>query len=164
MTQANKILIQKKLCQSRYQQNPFWSRPKFPNSTRYQCKKGCQCTRMLIRQVQMKMMDNVLELNTQKQPSTNGNLFNGYNQCCGSGMICSGSGSSSEFSEFRIGIQAKVLHPCGSGSNPCYLSIFGKCICLSNICHFIFHNAVLQYTKSRIHREIIFLVPAKRTL
>ena len=34
--------------------------------------------------------------------------------CCGSGMIYSGSGSSSEFSEFRI--QAKVLDPYGSGS------------------------------------------------
>ena len=28
------------------------------------------------------------------------------NQCCGSGMIYSGSGSSSEFSEFRIRIHA----------------------------------------------------------
>ena len=36
----------------------------------------------------------------------------------------SGSGSSSEFSEFRI--QAKILDPCGSGSNPCYLSRFGN--------------------------------------
>ena len=33
----------------------------------------------------------------------------------GSGMIYSGSGSSFEFSEFRI--QAKVPDPCGSGSN-----------------------------------------------
>ena len=46
-------------------------------------------------------------------------------QCCISGMIY--SGSSSEFSEFRIRIQAKVPDPCGSGSNPCYLSIFGNC-------------------------------------
>ena len=36
-------------------------------------------------------------------------------QCCGSGMIYSGSGSSFEFSEIRI--QAKVPDPCGSGSN-----------------------------------------------
>ena len=35
-------------------------------------------------------------------------------QCCGSGMIY--SGSSFEFSEFRIRIQAKVPDPCGSGS------------------------------------------------
>ena len=48
-------------------------------------------------------------------------------QCCGSGLIYSGSGSSSEFSEFRIRIQAKVPDPCGSGSNPCYLSIFRNC-------------------------------------
>ena len=48
-------------------------------------------------------------------------------QCCGSGMIYSGSGSSSEFSEFRIPIQAKVPDSCGSGSNPCYLIIFGNC-------------------------------------
>ena len=38
-------------------------------------------------------------------------------QCCGSGMIYSGSGSSFEFSEFRIRIQAKVQDPCGSRSN-----------------------------------------------
>ena len=37
-------------------------------------------------------------------------------------MIYSGSGS--EFSEFRVRIQAKVPGPCGSGSNPCYLSVF----------------------------------------
>ena len=36
-------------------------------------------------------------------------------QCCGSGMIYSGSGSSFEFSEFRI--RAKVSDLCGSGSN-----------------------------------------------
>ena len=34
-------------------------------------------------------------------------------QCCGSGMIYSRSGSSFEFTEFRI--QAKVPDPCGSG-------------------------------------------------
>ena len=39
-------------------------------------------------------------------------------QCCGSGMIYSRSGSSFEFSKFRIRIQAKVPDPCGSGSNP----------------------------------------------
>ena len=50
-----------------------------------------------------------------------------FNQCCGSGMIYSGSGSSSEFSEFRIRIQAKIPNPCRSGSNPCYLSLFGNC-------------------------------------
>ena len=32
-------------------------------------------------------------------------------QCCGYGMIYSGSGSSFEFSEFRIRIQAKVPEP-----------------------------------------------------
>ena len=35
-------------------------------------------------------------------------------QCCGSETIYSGSGSSFEFSEFRIQIQAKVPDPCGS--------------------------------------------------
>ena len=44
---------------------------------------------------------------------------------CGSAMICSESGSSSEFSEFRI--QAKIPDPCGSGSNPYYLSLFENC-------------------------------------
>ena len=34
------------------------------------------------------------------------------------------SGSSFEFSEFRI--KAKVLDPCGSGNNLYFLSIFGK--------------------------------------
>ena len=40
---------------------------------------------------------------------------NTHKQCCGSGMIY--SGSSFEFSEFRIRIwnQAKVPDPCGSG-------------------------------------------------
>ena len=42
-------------------------------------------------------------------------------------MIYFGSGSSSEFSEFRIRIQAKVPDPCGSGSDPGYLNIFGNC-------------------------------------
>ena len=46
-------------------------------------------------------------------------------QCCGSVMIYSGSGSRFEFSELRI--QAKVPDPCGSGSSPCYLSIFKNC-------------------------------------
>ena len=92
-------------------------------------------------------------------------------QCCGSGMIYSGSGSSSEFSEFRIRIQAKVPDPCGSGSNPCYLIIFGNCKQnhlkpnsiikknLSTICHFLLNTTVLllQYTESRIHTEITFL-------
>ena len=39
-----------------------------------------------------------------------------YMQCCGSETIYSGSGSSLEFSEFRIRIQAKLPDPCGSGS------------------------------------------------
>ena len=80
------------------------------------------------------------------------------NQCCGSGIIYSGSGSNFEFYEYqiRIPIQAKVPDPCGSGSNPHYLSIFGNCKKhtinsiikknLSTICHFLFHNTVLQYT------------------
>ena len=77
-------------------------------------------------------------------------------QSCGSGMIYSGSGSgsSSEFSEFwfRIRIQAKVADPCGSGSNQCYLSIFVNCKQnhlkfnhkeeLSTICHFLFHTVL----------------------
>ena len=41
-------------------------------------------------------------------------------QCCGSGMIYSGSGTSFEISEFRI--QAKVSDPCWSGSNSYYWS------------------------------------------
>ena len=82
-------------------------------------------------------------------------------------MIYSGSGSSSEFSEFRIRIQAKVSDPCGSRSKPCffyvYLEIVNKTTLnliikknLSTICHFLFHTTVLQY-KSRIQREITFL-------
>ena len=45
-------------------------------------------------------------------------------QCCGSGMNYSRSGSSFEFSEFWI--QAKVPDSCGSGTNPYYLTIFGN--------------------------------------
>ena len=40
-------------------------------------------------------------------------------------MMYSGSGSSSEISEFRI--HAKVPDPCGSGSNPYFLCLFGNC-------------------------------------
>ena len=47
-------------------------------------------------------------------------------KCRGSGIIYSGSGSSFEFLEFRIRIQAKVPDPCGSGSDPYYLSTFGN--------------------------------------
>ena len=52
--------------------------------------------------------------------------FVSNNQCCGSGMIYSGSGFSFECSEFRIRIQAHVPDPCGSGprSNLYYLIIF----------------------------------------
>ena len=46
---------------------------------------------------------------------TSTNLHKYELQCCGSETIYSGSGSSFEFSEFRI--QAKVPDPCGSGSN-----------------------------------------------
>ena len=60
-------------------------------------------------------------------------------------MIYSGSGSSSEFSEFRIRIQATTLN-----------LIIKKN--LKTICHFIFHTTVLQYAKFRIHREITFLL------
>ena len=80
------------------------------------------------------------------------------NQCCGSEIIYSGygSGSSSEFSEFRIWIrfQAKVPDPCGSGSNTCYLSyleIVNKTTLnsiiqkhLSTICHFLFHTTAVH--------------------
>ena len=52
-----------------------------------------------------------------------------------------GSGSSSEFSEFWIRIQAKVPDPCGSGSNPCYLSIFGNC----KQKHLKFNNQSINY-------------------
>ena len=79
-------------------------------------------------------------------------LVVGYKQCCGSGMIYSGSRSNFAFSEFRIWIriQAKAPDPCGpgSGSNTCYLSLFGNCKKttlnsiikknLSTICHFYF--------------------------
>ena len=72
------------------------------------------------------------------------------------------SGSSSEFSDFRI--RAKVPDP-----HPTHfiLSIFGNCKKttlksiikknLSTICNFIFHTTVLQYSKSRIQREMTFL-------
>ena len=72
------------------------------------------------------------------------------------------------FFEFRI--QAKVKDPCGSGSNPCYLSIFGNCKVNQlkfnhkeesiNYLQYIFYFilcTVLQYTKSRIQREITYL-------
>ena len=73
---------------------------------------------------------------------------------------------------FRIRIQLwifRVPDPDpgkSSGSNPCYLSIFGNCKQnhlkfnhkknLSTICHFLFHTTVLQHTKSGIQREITF--------
>ena len=53
----------------------------------------------------------------RRPTSRSGQFFWCSNQYCGSGMIYSGSGSSFEFSEFRIRIQAKVPDPCGSGSN-----------------------------------------------
>ena len=43
-------------------------------------------------------------------------VFDTFKQCCESEMIYSGSGSSLEFSEFRIRVE--VRDPCGSGSNP----------------------------------------------
>ena len=84
-------------------------------------------------------------------------------------MINSGSGSCSEFSEFRIHADPD---PCRSRSDPCYLSIFGNCkqttlnsIIKKNLstichflCHFLFHTSVLQYTKPRIRREIRILI------
>ena len=77
-------------------------------------------------------------------------------------MIYSGSGSSSEFSKFRIHIQPS------SGSmriririKPCYLSIFRNC--KQN--HFKFNHKEesiyylpFSISKSRIHREITFLL------
>ena len=83
-----------------------------------------------------------------------------HDQCCGSGMIYSGSGSSFVCSEFRI--QAKV-------PDPGYLitSLFGNYLKhtwnwfnlfnLSIICHFLFHSTVLQYTQPRNYREITVL-------
>ena len=64
------------------------------------------------------------------------------------------SGSSFEFSEFRIWIHAKVPDPCGSGSNTYYLSTYmyleiGLKKNISTICHFLFNTSVLQF-----HREI----------
>ena len=81
-------------------------------------------------------------------------------------MIYSGSRSSFDISEFRI--QSKVPDPCGSGSKPYYLStsLFGnikntlnstKKKNLSIIFHFLCYTTVLQYTQSRIHREISVL-------
>ena len=46
-------------------------------------------------------------------------------QCCGSGMIYSGSGSSFEFSEFRIRINADQ-DPTHTGINEVYLEIIKK--------------------------------------
>ena len=55
---------------------------------------------------------------------------------------------------------------CGSGSNPCYLSIFGNGKNHLKFKHkeesiiylpFLFHTTILQNTKSRIHTEITFL-------
>ena len=81
-------------------------------------------------------------------------------QCCGSGMIYSGSGSSSEFSEFRIHADpdpTRVIWVYLEIVNTSRLnSIIKKN--LSTICHFIFHTTVLQYTKSRIRRENTFLL------
>ena len=67
-----------------------------------------------------------------------------YKQCFGSGMIY--SGSSSEFSEFRI--QAKVPDPTHVIEvyleNETTLNSFIKKN-LSTICHILFHTTVLQY-------------------
>ena len=49
------------------------------------------------------------KLKKKKKISTE--FYNSFIQCCGSGMIYFGSGSSFEFSEFRIQIQAKVPDP-----------------------------------------------------
>ena len=88
-------------------------------------------------------------------------------QCCGSGMIYSGfgSGSSFEFSEFQIRIQAKVSDPygSGSGSKPYYLCTLY--LEINKNTHLKFNQKeestkyllVLQYTQFRIHREITFL-------
>ena len=81
-------------------------------------------------------------------------------------MIYSRSRSSSELSKFWI--QAKVPDPCTSGSNPCYLSIFGNCIqshlkfnhkeVFTKYLPFsISYYSPIQYSKSKIQREITFL-------
>ena len=72
-------------------------------------------------------------------------------QCCGFGMIYSGSGSSFEYLEFRIRIQPILF-------TYTYLEIITKSTPsikkknLSTSCHFLFHTTVQQYTKSRIHK------------
>ena len=72
--------------------------------------------------------------------------------CCGSGMIY--SGSSFEFSEFRI--QAKVPDPCGSeyGSNPNYLSVLERRIYQLQYmpCSILYYSPIVLYKQSRIHR------------
>ena len=77
-------------------------------------------------------------------------------QCCGSGMIYSGSGSSHEISEFQIRIQHILF------KHKAYLEITKqhtinsiKKKYLPTICHFLFHTIVLQYIQSRIHRPKI---------
>ena len=77
-------------------------------------------------------------------------------QCCESGMIYSGSGSSNEFQT------SGSWSRCGGGFNPYYLSQFERKKLKFNqkeefspICHLLFHTTVLQYTQSRIHRSKI---------
>ena len=80
-------------------------------------------------------------------------------QCCGFGMIYSGSGSSYEFLKFRIGIQFRIwiqpilLTHTGTGIwkllNKKSLNSIIKKKSLPTICQFLFHTTVLQYTQSR---------------
>ena len=63
-----------------------------------------------------------------------------WNQCCGFGMIYSGSGFCFEFYEFRIQAKVNTLNSVKKEN--------------TIICHFHF---ILQYTQFRIHREITVL-------
>ena len=69
-------------------------------------------------------------------------------QCCGSGMIYSGSRSSFEFSEFRIHVIPDPTHIIYV-----YLEIIKKHESTNYLpCSTVFRITVLQYTQSRIHR------------
>ena len=70
-----------------------------------------------------------------------------FNQCCGSGMIYSGSGSSNEFVNFRPGYY------------PYYLSIYGKK--KKYLCHFPFHTShcthSTEFTGLKLDKIFLFI-------
>ena len=62
------------------------------------------------------------------------------NQCCGSGMISSGSESSHEISEFRIRIQSILFKNIWKLLKK-HLKFYQKKN-IQTICHFLFHTTV----------------------